>query len=166
MRAAIQENLAEAAIGALVLAVAGWFLLFAYERTQGGVASGGYEVVARFPNASGVGIGTDVRISGLKVGTVTAQSLDPNTYEALLTMALDPKVKLPADSSAAITSEGILGGNYVSLRPGAEADMLRPGDEIIDTSGAVDLLGLIGSVVNQTAGAGAPDSAAPEAPSQ
>ncbi len=159
MRAAFRENLVEAIIGALVLGVAAWFVAFSYERTQGGAAAGSYHVLARFPNASGVSVGTDVRVSGLKVGTVTSQKLDPESYEAVLTLSVDPKVKLPLDSSAAITSEGILGGNFISLRPGAEADMLREGDEITDTSGSVDLMALIGSVVNQTASrAATPDS--------
>lgn len=151
MRAVIRENLVEAAIGALVLALAAWFVVFAYKRTQGGDVSGSYHINARFPNATGVSVGTDVRVSGIKVGTVRAQTLDTESYEAVLTLAVDPKVKLPLDSSAAITSEGILGGNYISLRPGGETEMLRDGDEITDTSGSLDLLQLIGSFVNQTA---------------
>ncbi len=151
MGSAFRENLVEAAIGVLVLAVAAWFVVFSYDRTQGGEAAGSYHVLARFPNASGVTVGTDVRVSGLKIGTVTQQKLDPESYDAVLTLSVDPKIKLPLDSSAAITSEGILGGNFISLRPGAETDMLRDGDEITDTSGSIDLMALIGSVVNQTA---------------
>jgi phospholipid/cholesterol/gamma-HCH transport system substrate-binding protein len=59
-------------------------------------------------------------------------------------------LKLPVDSSAAITSEGLLGGNFISLTPGADGVMLKPGEEIIETSGAADLMGLIGSVVNRS----------------
>ena len=150
MKAVLRENLVEAAIGALVLLVATWFVVFAYHRTQGGDVAGAYSIHARFPNATGVNVGTDVRVSGIKVGTVRAQTLDPQSYEAVLTLALDPKVKLPLDSSAAITSEGILGGNYISLRPGGDSEMLRDGDEITDTSGSLDLLQLIGSFVNQS----------------
>lgn len=163
MRGVLRENLVEAAIGALVLAVAAWFVVFAYNRTQGGDVAGSYMIHARFPNATGVSVGTDVRVSGIKVGTVRGQSLDPQSYEAVLTLAVDPKVKLPLDSSAAITSEGILGGNYISLRPGGDSEMLRDGDEITDTSGSLDLLQLIGSFVNQSgnkpAAAAAPESA-------
>lgn len=162
MKAVLRENLVEAAIGALVLVVATWFVVFAYQRTQGGDVAGAYSINARFPNATGVSVGTDVRVSGIKVGTVRAQSLDPQSYEAVLTLALDPKVQLPLDSSAAITSEGILGGNYISLRPGGESEMLRDGDEITDTSGSLDLLQLIGSFVNQS---GNKSSSAPSAES-
>jgi len=164
MKAVLRENLVEAAIGALVLVVATWFVVFAYQRTQGADVAGGYSINARFPNATGVSVGTDVRVSGIKVGTVSAQSLDPESYEAVLTLAVDPKVKLPLDSSAAITSEGILGGNYISLRPGGDSEMLRNGDEITDTSGSLDLLQLIGSFVNQSGNKSNSTPAAESAP--
>lgn len=152
MRALLRDNLVEALIGLIVLVVGAWFVVFAYNRTEGGAGDGGYAVTARFPNASGVAVGTDVRVSGLKIGTVTESKLDPQTYQALLTLELDPAVKLPLDSSAAITSEGILGGNYIALAPGGDTEMLKAGDEITDTQGSVDLMSLIGSVVNRTGG--------------
>lgn len=157
MRALFKENLIEALIGALVLVVGAWFVVFAYNRTEAGSSGGGYTLLARFPNASGVSPGTDVRISGLKVGTVTGARLDPQTYQAVLEMSLDRKVKLPLDSSAAITSEGILGGNYISLTPGGDPEMLRPGEEITETQGSVDLMALIGSVINRTGESAAQD---------
>jgi phospholipid/cholesterol/gamma-HCH transport system substrate-binding protein len=160
MRALLRDNLVEALIGLLVLVIGVWFVVFAYDRTEGGAHGGGYSVTARFPNASGVAVGTDVRVSGLKVGTVTESKLDPQTYQALLTLELDPKIKLPLDSSAAITSEGILGGNYIALAPGGDTEMLKAGDEITDTQGSVDLMSLIGSVVNKTGSA--PASGTPE----
>jgi phospholipid/cholesterol/gamma-HCH transport system substrate-binding protein len=150
MRALFKENATEALIGLVVLAVAAWFVTFAYARTEGGGSGGGYTVTARFPNVSGVSAGTDVRVSGMKVGTVTSQELDPATYQAVLKLSLDSAVKLPLDTSAAITSEGLLGGNFIALSPGGETDMLRDGDEITDTQGSVDLMSLIGGFINQT----------------
>lgn len=156
MRALFKENIIEALIGAGVLALAIWFVTFAYDRTQRGGVSDGYTISARFPNTSGVSVGTDVRVSGLKVGTVASETLDTATYQAVLKLTIDSKVKLPLDTSAAITSEGILGGNYISLAPGGDPEVLREGDEITDTQGAVDMMGLIGSVINKTGDAEAP----------
>lgn len=153
MRALFKENVIEALIGAAVLLLAVWFVAFAYGRTERGGVDGGYTISARFPNSSGVSVGTDVRVSGLKVGTVADEGLDPQTYQALLKLTIDKSVKLPLDTSAAITSEGILGGNYIALTPGGETEMLRAGDEITDTQGAVDMMSLIGSVINRTGAA-------------
>jgi phospholipid/cholesterol/gamma-HCH transport system substrate-binding protein len=146
----LNENIVEALIGGVVVAVAIGFVSFAYSRTNAGGRGDGYSIAARFPNVTGVTVGTDVRLSGIKIGTVSSQKLDPQTFQAVLTFQLDPAVKLPIDSSAAITSEGILGGNYIALTPGGESDMLRSGDEITDTQGATDLMGLIGSVINKS----------------
>jgi phospholipid/cholesterol/gamma-HCH transport system substrate-binding protein len=150
MRALFKENIIEALIGALVLLVGIWFVVFAYGRTERGGMDDAYTLTARFPNASGVSVGTDVRVSGLKVGTVVGQDLDPQTYQALVRFQVERDVKLPLDTSAAITSEGILGGNYIALTPGGDAEMLAEGDEITDTQGSVDLMSLIGSVINRT----------------
>jgi phospholipid/cholesterol/gamma-HCH transport system substrate-binding protein len=148
MSSLIREHLGEALAGLAVLAVAGGFLAFALDRT--GTGGGTYELRARFPNASGIAIGSDVRVSGLKVGTVTAQRLDPESFQAVVTMAVNRGVELPADSSAAITSEGLLGGSFIALVPGGDSERLAPGDEITDTQGATDLMGLIGSVINRS----------------
>ena len=93
----------EALIGAGVLLLAIWFVTFAYDRTQRGGVSDGYTISARFPNTSGVSVGTDVRVSGLKVGTVADETLDTTTYQAVLKLTIDSAVKLPLDTSAAIT---------------------------------------------------------------
>jgi phospholipid/cholesterol/gamma-HCH transport system substrate-binding protein len=149
MTGILKEHVAEALAGLLVLLVAGWFLAFAWGRT-GGSTTDSYHLTARFPNATGINIGSDIRVSGMKVGTVVAQKLDPATYQAVLTLAVDSGVKLPADSSAAITSEGLLGGSYIALIPGGDTETLRPGDEITDTQGSTDLMGLIGSFINRS----------------
>lgn len=149
MRALMKDHVTEALIGLLVVIVAIGFVVFAWDRTQAG-RGGGYTLVARFPSVAGVTPGTDVRLAGIKVGRVAAQRLDPESYQAVLELSIDRSLKLPADSSAAITSEGLLGGNFISLTPGADEVMLKPGEEILETSGAADLMGLIGSVVNRS----------------
>ncbi len=145
----LKDHLAEAIAGLAVIVVAGLFLMFALGRT-GSTGTDSYQLLARFPNISGISVGSDVRLSGVKVGRVIHQKLDPATYQAVLTFSVDSDVKLPTDSSAAITSEGLLGGNFIALVPGGDSEMLKPGAEITDTQGATDLMGLIGSVINRS----------------
>ena len=163
MRALFKENVVEALIGLLVVLVAIGFVSFAYNRTQAGTAGDGYMLKARFPNVSGVSPGTDVRVAGIKVGRVTKQSLDPGTYQAMIEFGIDKALKLPIDSSASVTTEGLLGGTYVALTPGGDSVMLNPGDEITETSGATDLMSLVGSFVNRSGG-DAPPAAPATAP--
>ena len=163
MRTLFKDNIIEALVGLVVVLVAIGFVTFAYGRTQAGSGDAGYTLVARFPNIAGVSAGTDVKVAGIKVGRVTKQSLDPGSYEAIVEFGIDKALKLPIDSSAAITSEGLLGGIYVSLTPGGDSVMLKPGEEITETSGATDLMGLIGSVVNRS-GESAPAAAPPATP--
>jgi len=143
----LKESLVEALIGAVVLAVAALFLFYAYSNTAVGRASSGYHLVANFPSAVGVNVGTDVRISGIKVGSVVKQELDPQTFQAKVTFTIQDDVHLPADTSAKISSEGILGGSYIDLSPGGDMETLQPGDEIEQTQGSVDLMSLIGRAI-------------------
>ena len=152
MAATLKDNLAEALIGLLVVVIAAGFVAFAWARTGAGEGSDGFVLSARFPNIGGVTLGTDVKVSGVKVGKVVGLELDPTSYQAVLRLSVDRGLKLPTDSSAAITAEGLLGGNYIALTPGGETAMLADGGEIIETSGAPDLMGLIGSVVNRSGG--------------
>jgi phospholipid/cholesterol/gamma-HCH transport system substrate-binding protein len=149
MKPAVREHLAEAGVGLLVVLAALCFVIFAIGRTGGG-GGASIRVSALFPAANGVSIGTDVRIAGLKVGTVTAQRLDPKSYQAEVTLALDRTVSVPSDSSAAITSESLLGGSYVALLPGGSQTPLKDGDTILDTQGSVDMMSLVGSVINRS----------------
>jgi phospholipid/cholesterol/gamma-HCH transport system substrate-binding protein len=162
MRALFKENIIEALVGLVVVLVAIGFVSFAYNRTQAGSSADGYMLKARFSNVTGVSPGTDVRVAGIKVGTVTKQSLDPTSFQAMIEIGIDKALQLPIDSSAAVTTEGLLGGTYVSLTPGGDSVMLKPGEEITETSGAADLMSLVGSIVNRSGG-DAPKEAAPEA---
>lgn len=140
---AFKEQAAETILGAIVAAVAIGFLTFAVTRAGAGESSGGYPLTARFNRVDGVNVGADVRVSGVKVGTVTAVAIDPKTYLAKLTLSVSPAVKLPDDSSARVASDGLLGGAYVALEPGGSADLLASGGEILNTTGTVDLLSLL-----------------------
>ncbi len=137
------RNMIETVMGAVVLAVAGIFLAFAYNHSSLRTVSG-YEVSARFDRVDGVSAGTDVRISGIKIGTVIDQRLDTDRYLAIVRMSIDPRVKLPTDTVAEVASEGLLGGRYLALIPGGETDMIKPGGEIKFTQSPVDLVQMLG----------------------
>ena len=115
--------------------------------------NGGYELIARFDKVDGLERGSDVRISGIKIGTVLDQALDPETYRAEVRFSLREDVRLPADTSAAVVSNGLLGGKYLALVPGGDIEMLEPGDEVTLTQSAVNLEDLIGHMIfSQTGG--------------
>jgi phospholipid/cholesterol/gamma-HCH transport system substrate-binding protein len=147
----MQNSIVETLIGAAVVAVAALFFFFAYSSTGSGSVSG-YDVIAKFSKADGVNVGTDVRLSGIKVGTVQKLALDPKTYSAVVTLALENSVKLPDDSSVRITSEGLLGNQYLSIEPGSSMQPIKPGGEIENTQGSIDLIGLLGKAVFSAGG--------------
>jgi phospholipid/cholesterol/gamma-HCH transport system substrate-binding protein len=155
-----RENAGEALVGLLVVLLAAWFVHFAWDRTGGGTKAGAIHITAVFPNASGVSAGTDVRVSGLKVGSVLGLSLDPQSYQVKVEIALDPSVKLPADSSASVTSEGLLGSTFIAFTPGGAPNTLKAGDTITDTQGSMDLMALIGQFINKPADSSAGGAAA------
>lgn len=138
----MNRGVIETLMGALVLVVAGVFLFYAYSSSEIG-KGGGYEVIARFTTVGGLKPGSDVRMSGIKVGTVSNQRLDPDSYLAEVTLSIDESIQLPIDSSAAIASEGLLGGNFVDVVPGADEQMLKPGERIELTQDAVDFIQLL-----------------------
>ncbi len=98
----------------------------------------GYELIAKFDNANGISSGSDVKISGVKVGTVITQSIDENKFRAILKFSIDNKIKLPVDSSAKIVSDGLLGSKYLEINPGSQEDYLKEGDEISFTQSSVN----------------------------
>lgn len=134
----------ETILGGVVLVTAAGFLWYA-SQTGGGFLGerDSYELQASFRSLEGVSVGTDVRLAGVKVGTVSAITLNPETYRAEARLALRRGLGVPEDSAALISSEGLLGGNFVELVPGASDFMLEPGSEILDTQGAVSLLTLL-----------------------
>ena len=136
------NNLGETVIGAVVVAVAVLFIAFIYTRTGSGGLSG-YEIQARLPRVDGLGIGTDVRLAGIKIGSVSDLTLDPKTYLVTVHMNIRNDVKIPLDSSLMVTSSGLLGSSYISISPGGDDKMLATGGMIQNSQGSVDLMGLI-----------------------
>ncbi len=137
------ENLSEVIAGGAVLAAAIGFLVFAGQTTGYTGNTGSYPLIASFRSVDGVTVGTDVRLAGVKVGTVTQLQLNPQTYFADATISLREDVLLPDDSTILISAEGLLGGNFVELQPGGSPETLAPGAEIEDTQGAVSVISLL-----------------------
>ena len=139
----MKRNLIETIMGALVLAVAAFFVTTAYQ-SSGIKKDYGYKVTAEFDKIDGVTTGTDVKIGGIKIGTVLGQELNTDTYRASIQLGIKGNIKLPTDSSAEIASEGLLGGKYVNITPGADDNMLKDGSKIEFTQSSVNLEELIG----------------------
>lgn len=146
-------NLVETLIGAAVLAVAAVFLVFAYKQADIGAVSG-YELAAKFDKVDGIHVGSDVLMSGIKVGTVTAQEIDPQSYLAVVRFTVREDIRVPEDTAVKIASNGLLGDKYLALEPGGSDVMLEPGQQVQFTQGSVDILDLIGKAI-YSAGAGA-----------
>jgi phospholipid/cholesterol/gamma-HCH transport system substrate-binding protein len=150
----MNRNAVETVMGAVVLVVAAVFLFFAYTTSQVQSVSG-YQLTAKFNNVDGLKDGGDVRVSGIKVGSIVTQRLDPQTFQAVVTVSMDPSIKLATDSVAQITSSGLLGDKYISIEPGNEDDLIPPGGAITHTQAAMSLENLIGQVIyNQSQGSG------------
>lgn len=141
---AMSENATEVLTGAGILAVAAGFLI--YLAQVGGVNLSPQDMdtyTASFRSAEGVGVGTDVRLAGVKVGSVLELNLDPQSFRAHAVISVQEEVLLPDDTAAVISSEGLLGGSFVELLPGGSIINLEPGSEIEDTQGAISVVQLL-----------------------
>ncbi|MBY8975779.1 outer membrane lipid asymmetry maintenance protein MlaD [Rhodobacteraceae bacterium NNCM2] len=142
------SNTVEALIGGIVLAAAGGFLVYAANTAEITGGGGGYQLIAKFRKAEGLSPGGDVRISGVKVGSVSSMVLDPNSYRAVVTLSINQNVKIPEESAALITSSSLLGDNYIAIQPGGSDFMLEPGSEIEITQDSVNLMDLVGKFIH------------------
>lgn len=141
-----QRNLTELVAGAVVLLVAAGFLGYAVANTGRGQIDG-YTLNAKFQRIDGLAVGADVRLAGVKIGSVNATSIDPTTYQAVVRFSVEPSIKLPTDSSAQITSDGLLGGKYMLLSPGGAEKMLPDGGTVTITQSAASLEDLLGKFI-------------------
>ena len=142
----MQNGFVETLIGAAVVAVAGVFFYYGWNTTGSGQVAG-YELIARFDRIDGISVGTDVRMSGIKIGSVISQELDQKTYRALVRMSVRNDIKVPEDSSIRVASEGLLGNSYLAVSPGGSDTMLLSGGEFETTQGSIDLVGLLGKAM-------------------
>jgi phospholipid/cholesterol/gamma-HCH transport system substrate-binding protein len=139
----MSHSTTEVLVGGGVLAAALAFGIYAVQSTGFSLRTEGYPLTASFRSLEGVNVGTDVRLAGVKVGTVTSMELNPDTFRADATMIIREGVAIPDDSAVVVASEGLLGGNYVEISPGGSPFPFAPGDEILDTQGAVSLVSLL-----------------------
>ncbi len=137
----MKGNILEAIIGAIVLGISGFFVYFAFS-SSGEKITHGYVLLAKFNNVGGLSVGSDVKINGIKIGIVKSLSIDEN-YQANAELLIKDKLKIPQDTSAAITTDGIMGNKFVSLNTGFSDDILSPNSEIESTRSALNLEDLI-----------------------
>ena len=139
----VRENTTEVIVGAVVLAVALAFLTYTVRATGYGDGGASYDLTASFRSVEGITEGTDVRLAGVKIGTVSDISLNAETFRGDTVFAIQSDTVIPDDSAAVIASEGLLGGNFVEIVPGGSLGNFENGDEIEDTQGAVSLISLL-----------------------
>lgn len=166
-----QRSGAELLAGAVVLVLAVGFLGYALANT-GRSVGGGYTLHAKFDRIDGLTLGSDVRVAGVKVGSVTAEQIDPQTYQAEVEFTVANNVRLPKDTAAVISSDGLLGGKYIALEPGGDQAMVAPGGQLTLTQSSISIEQLLGKFIfsageltsQKPAGAAAAPPAAPTAP--
>ncbi len=148
----MSHNTTEILVGAAVLSAAIAFAVYAGQATGLSKGGQGYELYASFRSLEGVGVGTDVRLAGVKIGTVTGVELNPQTYRADTLFSVTEGIDIPDDSAVIVSSEGLLGGNFVEIMPGGSPFNFSPGDEVEDTQGAVSLISLLLKFVSGSGG--------------
>jgi len=146
------ESTTETIIGAAVIAAAAGFLLFSSEITGGATKDGSYELKASFRSADGISVGTDVRLAGVKIGTVSGLDLNRETFRADARVSLPEGLEIPDDSAILVSQDGILGSSYIEIIHGGSPINLEPGGEIEDTQGSVSLISLLLKFVSSNGG--------------
>lgn len=138
------RNVVETLMGAVVLLVAASFVFISYKSGNISSNTGTYNITAKFREIGSLSIGSDVRVGGIKVGTISKQYLDPTNYKAVIEMAVDNNIKIPNDSTASVIGDGLLGGKYIAIAPGGDEENISQGGEIKYTQDSVSLEELIG----------------------
>ncbi len=128
----MKKNPIETILGIGVLVFAGVFLFYASSRIDVKKVNG-YQIYANFLKTGGLAVGSDVRIAGIKVGSVGSATLNQDTYTADVMLNINQDVRLPIDTIATIADSGITGGKYVRLDPGKSQAVLQPGDSLTET---------------------------------
>lgn len=141
------NNKLETFLGLAIILIATAFLIFTYKTTSITKFANTYTLKAKFDQIDGIVVGSDLKISGIKIGTVINLDLDLTNYNAIMTVAINNTIKLPEDSSMKIVTNGLFGNKYVDVSPGAEERILRSGDEIKYTQSSINLEGLISKLI-------------------
>lgn len=141
-----RNRIFEILIGLCVIFVSAWFFIYAYAKTEWGSADG-YTLVAKFDDVDGIVPGADVKIGGIKVGSVNQVSVNKDSYMAEVSMKISSNIVLPEDTEAIITVSGLLGGKYINLSPGIDEKMLKANEEIVRTRGSQNIESLISKIL-------------------
>ncbi|BBJ32191.1 outer membrane lipid asymmetry maintenance protein MlaD [Rickettsia asiatica] len=144
----MKQNIIETIIGFVVLIIALLFLIFAYKTGSSITSLKGYQVTANFQSAEGIAVGSDVMISGIKIGSVKKITLDPNSFYASVYLNINDAVKIPKDSKAQVVTSGLLGGKYISIVPGNDDENLAANEEIRYTQSTINIESLINKIVS------------------
>ena len=136
----------ETIMGIVVIFVAAFFLYFAYQVSDLQVVKG-YDINARFLKVGGLNVGSDVRINGIKVGTVIAQNLDPEDYVADVKLSISSNIQLPKDSVVSIVSDGLVGNKFIKIEPGKSKEFLQNGDTVANTKDFITLEDMVGEII-------------------
>lgn len=142
-RAIMSNSKIETTVGALVLLLAIGFLVYLLNSTNLINNNDGLNLKASFRSADGITTGTDVRMAGVKIGSVTGMRLDPESFRAEVLFSLRNDLKIPDDSGVAVSQDGLLGGSFVEIIPGGSEFELQDGAEFLDTQGSVSLVSLL-----------------------
>lgn len=144
----MKQNIIETIVGFAVLIIAFLFLIFAYKTGSSMTNDKGYQLTASFQSAEGISVGSDIMISGIKIGSVKKISLDPNSYFANVYLNINESIKIPKDSKAQVVTSGLLGGKYIAIVPGSDNEDLTPNEEIRYTQSAINIESLINKIVS------------------
>ena len=136
----------ETIMGIVVIFVAAFFLYFAYQVSDLQVVKG-YDINARFLKVGGLNVGSDVRINGIKVGTVIAQNLDPEDYVADVKLSISSNIQLPKDSVVSVVSDGLVGNKFIKIEPGKSKEFLQNGDTVANTKDFKTLEDMVGEII-------------------
>ncbi len=142
------ENKLEVVVGAVVLLITGIFFYLLLLENDTFPEDGGYELMAEFNSAQGVSVGTDVKLAGIAVGSVTDMAINPETYKADVKLIISSDLDIPVDSFLAVSSEGLLGGNFIEILPGIDFEYFQPGEKVVQTQSSVDFMSVMAGFAN------------------
>jgi len=139
--------MSEARVGAIVIAVVILLSVVGYELKQIANMAGYYEVTARVAKADGLAKDTEVRFTGVKVGSVTLLDLDPKTYQAIVHLNILDDVKIPIDSAFNIVTP-LIGTTYACIAPGNAQTMLPRGGMLVKGVSSGDVMNMVGKALD------------------
>ena len=142
-----QRSVTEVLTGLAVLVAAAGFVVYGAVNTGRGAAAGGMRVSAKFDNIGALAVGSDVKVAGVPVGRVMATRIDAASYQAIVSFTVQSDIKLPTDSSATVSSGGLLGSAFLSLSPGGDEALVTDGGVLTITQSAANLEDLLGKFI-------------------